>query len=120
MATLSPIPQPPTVPFLANIPLLDPRLPVKSFTQLAQQYGEIYQFLLPGGRVIFHINSHALCAQVSDDKHFKKVVGGPLEQVRNLAHDGLFTAYLEEPNWGKARTFHFVIAPLHSPTLRFM
>lgn len=105
MATLSPIPQPPTVPFLANVPLLDVHLPIKSFRQLAQQYGEIYQFQFPSGRIVLHINSQPILAQISDDKHFKKVVSGPLEEVRNLARDGLFTAHLEEPNWGKARMF---------------
>lgn len=71
-------------------------------------------------------NSYALQNELSDDKRFKKVVRGPLEQVRHATGDGLFTyganlasvclayahrllvphsAHLEEPNWGKARAW---------------
>lgn len=103
MATFSPIPQPPTTPFVGNLPLLDLHLPIKSFKQLAQQYGEIYQFKLPSGDVVLHINSQPLLAQISNDKRFKKVVIGALSEVRNLVGDGLFTAHLEERNWGIAR-----------------
>lgn len=105
MATLSSIPQPPTVPFLANVPLLDLSLPIKSFTQLAQQYGELYQFKFPDGHIVLHVNSQPILKQISDDKHYKKIVNGALEEVRNVVGDGLFSAHLEDPNWGKARTF---------------
>lgn len=37
------------------------------------------------------MNSYALVNEVSDEKRFKKVVGGALGQVRNLVGDGLFT-----------------------------
>lgn len=105
MATLSPIPQPPTVPFLANVPLVDLKHPMMSFNLLAEKYGEIYQFKFPDGRVVLHINTQNLLSQISDDKHFKKVVSGGLSEVRNLVKDGLFTGHLEEPNWGIARKF---------------
>lgn len=103
MATPSPIPQPPTVPFLGNVLLLDKDVPVKSFILLAQQYGEIYQFALPSGSTTVHITTQALVSQVSDDKRFKKLIGSALREVRNLAGDGLFTSHQDEPNWGKAR-----------------
>ena len=112
MATLSTIPQPPTVPFLGNVTLIDKEVPLKSFILLAQKYGEIYQFSFPGGRFVLYLTSHALVRQASDDKCFKKEPTGGLKEVRNLAGDGLFTAYLEEPNWGIARTF-FILPYLH-------
>ena len=117
MATLSPTSQPPTVPFPANIPVLDPHLPIKPFSQLARQYGEICQFLFSSGRIVLRVNSQPLLAQISDDERFKKMVNGPLEEVRNLVRSGLITAHLEEPNRGNARTLHFVIALLYSPML---
>ena len=40
---------------------------------------------------------------VSDDKRFQKTIAAPLFEVRNLAKDGLFTAYGTEPNWAIAR-----------------
>lgn len=105
MATLSPIPLPPTVPFLANVPLMDREQPNRTFKLLADQYGEIYQFKFPDGRIVLHANTHNLLAQLSNDKLFKKVIAGPLEEMRNVAADGLFTGKLEETNWGIARTF---------------
>lgn len=36
----------------------------------------------------------------------------PLEELRAIAKDGLFTAYSEEPNWGKA---HRIVMPAFSP-----
>ncbi|KAI5116970.1 hypothetical protein M0805_002171 [Coniferiporia weirii] len=108
MATLSPIPQPPTVPFLANVPLMDRQQPNRTFKLLSDQYGEIYQFQFPDGRIVLHINTHNFLAQISDDKRFKKVVTSPLDQVRNLVEDGLFTGNLEEPNWAIA---HRILMP---------
>ncbi len=84
MATLSPIPQPPVIPFLGNAALIDKEVPLKSFALLAQQYGEIYQFAYPDGRVVLHLNTHPLVSQASDDKKFKKLLSRPLEEVRNF------------------------------------
>lgn len=102
-ANVSPIPQPPTVPFLGNAPLIEQDVPLRSFTLLAQQYGEIFQLVMPGGRVVIHCTSYALVRQLSDDKRFKKPVTGSLRELRRLVGDGLFTAELEEPNWAIAR-----------------
>ncbi len=103
MATLSPIPQPPVIPFLGNAALIDKEVPLKSFALLAQQYGEIYQFAYPDGRVVLHLNTHPLVSQASDDKKFKKLLSRPLEEVRNFLGDGLFTGRGDETNWGVAR-----------------
>ncbi len=105
MAEISPIPQPPTVPFLGNARLIDSHVPLHSFELLARQYGEIYKLVLTGGKSLVAVNSHALTRQVSDDTRFKKSIGATLKQVRNLAGDGLFTAYGMEPNWGIAREY---------------
>ena len=105
MATLSPILYPPSVPFLGNILLIDKELPLRSFTLLAEQYGEIYGFKFPDGSVTIHVNSYTLVAQLSDDKRFKKIINKPMQEVRNLVGDGLFSAYITEPTWGIAREF---------------
>lgn len=39
-------------------------------------------------------------------------MAGPLEQIRNGVHDGLFTAYPGEPNWGVA---HRTLVPAFGP-----
>ncbi|KLO19588.1 cytochrome P450 oxidoreductase OrdA-like protein [Schizopora paradoxa] len=108
MATLSPIPQPPTIPFLGNATLIDKEVPLKSFTLLAQQYGEIYQFAYPDGSIVLHLNAHSLVSQVSDDKKFRKLLSRPLEEVRNMLGDGLFSGRGDEMNWGVA---HRILMP---------
>ncbi len=63
MAEISPIPQPPTVPFLGNARLIDSHVPLHSFELLARQYGEIYKLVLTGGKSLVAVNSHALTRQ---------------------------------------------------------
>lgn len=104
MATLSPIPLPPTIPFLGNATLIDLDVPSRSFLLLSKQYGEIFQMVFSGGVVVLHVHSAAIVRQISDDARFKKTVSRSLREVRNLAGDGLFTAEIDDPNWGMART----------------
>ncbi|KAJ7128256.1 fatty acid hydroxylase [Mycena filopes] len=96
-----PIPQPPTIPFIGNVTALDKDVPLNSFVLLAKTYGEIYQLNILGTNVV-SVNSYELANELSDDTRFKKQVAGGLREVRNLAGDGLFSAYNEEPDWGVA------------------
>ncbi|KAK0471086.1 fatty acid hydroxylase [Armillaria novae-zelandiae] len=107
MATLLPIPQPPSIPIIGNITLLDKDLPTRGFHRLAKQYGEIYQLNLIG-RVVVFVSSYALVGELSDDSRFRKSVGGALKETRNLVHDGIFTAFNDEPNWAIA---HRLLTP---------
>lgn len=51
--------------------------------------------------------------EVADEERFSKIVSAALKEVRNGAHDGLFTAYgPEEKNWGIA---HRVLLPAFGP-----
>jgi cytochrome P450/NADPH-cytochrome P450 reductase len=43
-----PIPQPPTIPLIGNVALIEPEAPNHSFDLLAKKYGEIYQLDLLG------------------------------------------------------------------------
>lgn len=59
------------------------------------------------------VSSWELVNEVCDEKRFKKDIRGPLMQVRNGVHDGLFTAHgPEEANWGIA---HRVLMPAFGP-----
>ncbi|KAK0452920.1 fatty acid hydroxylase [Desarmillaria tabescens] len=108
MATLLPIPQPPSIPLIGNITSLDKDLPTRGFHRLAKQYGEIYQLNLVG-RVVVFVSSYALVNELSDDSRFRKSVGsGALKETRNLVHDGIFTAFNDEPNWAIA---HRLLTP---------
>ncbi|KZP32063.1 cytochrome P450 [Athelia psychrophila] len=111
MASFTPIPQPPAIPFLGNVTTIDKDLPIRSFELLAEKYGELYQLNMLGHRVLF-ANSYALQNELSDEKRFKKKIGASLNEVRNLTGDGLFTARNEEPNWALA---HKLLMPAFGP-----
>ncbi|KAI0025084.1 cytochrome P450 [Xylariomycetidae sp. FL0641] len=107
--SITPIPEPPGLPILGNIGDIDREVPVRSFIGLAEKYGEIFRLRLPGRHFVM-VSSHRLVDELcSDEKRFKKVPKGALEQIRNGVHDGLFTGKLEEPNWQIA---HRVFGPL--------
>ncbi|CCM04888.1 uncharacterized protein FIBRA_07084 [Fibroporia radiculosa] len=103
----TPIPCPPSLPFLGHITSIDKDLPLLSFSLLAQQYGEIYQFHQFSVKKVV-VSSYELMHDVSDDKKFFKNIGGVLEQVRNGVGDGLVTARPDEENWGLA---HRLLTP---------
>ncbi|KAG9088708.1 hypothetical protein FS749_001951, partial [Ceratobasidium sp. UAMH 11750] len=107
----TPIPQPPTIPFLGNVTNIDSELPAKSFSLLAQQYGEIYRLKIMDREAVV-ISSVALAQEVLDEKRFHKAIGAALLQVRNLVSDGLFTAFHGEKNWGIA---HRILMPAFGP-----
>lgn len=73
--------------------------------------GPIYRLNL-GGNEVFFISTQELMNEVCDEKRFTKALGGPLVQVRNGVHDGLFTAYPGEHNWEVA---HRVLMPAFGP-----
>ncbi|KAI5891509.1 cytochrome P450 [Schizophyllum commune H4-8] len=108
----STIPQPAGWPFIGNIFEIDTSFSCQTFHRLMQQFGEIYQLNLMGRRLIV-VSSHALLNELSDDRRFKKAVGGALMEARNLLHDGLFTAFNHEANWAVA---HRLLSPSFRPS----
>ncbi|KAI5860380.1 cytochrome P450 [Durotheca rogersii] len=106
-----PIPEPPGLPLIGHLAELDRELPIRSFISLADKYGEIYRLRLPG-RSLVVCSSHRLIDELCDEKRFLKVPKGALHEIRQGVHDGLFTARLEEPNWGIA---HRVLMPAFGP-----
>lgn len=109
---LETIPGPPGLPILGNVTDIDAENPNQSFNNLSDIYGPIWKFHL-GGAARVVIASQELMNEVSDEKRFSKMVSTSLKEVRNGAHDGLFTAYgPEEKNWGIA---HRVLLPVFGP-----
>ncbi|KAI1087852.1 cytochrome P450 [Rostrohypoxylon terebratum] len=111
MSNTTPIPEPPGLPFLGHVAELDRELPLRSFLSLADKYGEIYRLRLPG-RTMVTVSSHRLIDEACDENRFMKIPKGALFEIRNGVHDGLFTAKIEEPNWGIA---HRVLMPAFGP-----
>lgn len=102
-----PIPQPPAIPVLGNIFDVSPSNTWSSLKKLAEEYGEIFQVKILGKTLVF-VASVALAEELCDEKRFRKLVGGPIVEIRAAVHDSLFTAFHHEPSWGVA---HRIIAP---------
>ncbi|WNF00828.1 cytochrome P450 [Streptomyces luomodiensis] len=81
--------------------------PVLQTMELARQHGPAFVQRRQGQDSLF-ISSLDLVTELSDEKRFTKSIGPSLENVREFAHDGLFTAYSDEPNWAKA---HDILMP---------
>ncbi|KAK7685349.1 hypothetical protein QCA50_011713 [Cerrena zonata] len=106
----TPIPKPPTIPFLGNVMNIDSDVPLMSQNLLARQYGEIYYLDLLG-RTLVVVSSREFCNELSNEKRFLKAIGGGLREVRNGVGDGLFTAFPHEENWAIA---HRILMPAFS------
>jgi cytochrome P450/NADPH-cytochrome P450 reductase len=72
--------------------------------------GPIFRLYLSSPRIF--VANHAIANELCDEKRFRKSVTGALEQVRNAAKDGLFTAYPGEHNWEIA---HRILMPAFGP-----
>ena len=64
-----------------------------------------------GSRVGLFVTDPDLVAELCDESRFRKMPGPGLRVVRRFAGDGLFTAFSEEENWGKA---HRILLPAFS------
>ena len=104
------IPQPVRVPVLGNLMSVDTERPVASFARLVEEYGPIYRLTLPNREFIV-LGGHALIDEACDTNRFTKTLPAPLIKLRELAADGLFTAYDDEPNWALA---HRILMPAFS------
>src|SRR5580704_8157645 len=105
---LSPIPQPPTKPVVAELLKLDSSAPVQSLARLAKQLGPIFWLDMMGAPIVI-VSGHDLVDELSDEKRFDKAVRGSLRRDRAIGGDGLFTADTREPNWRKAH--HILLQP---------
>ncbi len=105
------IPQPAPRPFVGNVRDVGKDAPVQGMMRLAKKLGPIYRLTFPSQSVLV-VSSHELVNELSDDTRFDKVVHASLESLRDLAGDALFTAYTEEPNWGRA---HRILTPAFGP-----
>lgn len=56
--------------------------------------------------------TQALAHELFDESRFQKDITAALGEVKNAVHDGLFTALLQDPNWGIA---HRILVPAFGP-----
>ena len=124
----TPIPSPRGLPIIGNAFDIDGQNQLQSMKHLADIYGTsnlgkdlhnqglmllgpIFELRLPAQNVIV-ISNHELFDEISNEKRFTKTCSGPLKELRPAIHDGLFTAYPNEHNWGVA---HRILMPSFGP-----
>ncbi|WP_344364749.1 cytochrome P450 [Streptomyces gobitricini] len=96
-----------------DIPLVDisasgpTATPLQQVMELLREHGPVIRRRLHGRDTLF-VADPDLVADLCDEERFAKHVGPALENVREFAEDGLFTAYNDEPNWAVA---HDVLMP---------
>ncbi|MGI5472110.1 cytochrome P450 [Streptomyces sp. CA-132043] len=83
------------------------RTPLQRAMGLARDHGPVFRRRLHGRDATF-VTSVDLVTELADETRFEKAIGPALENVREFAADGLFTAYNDEPNWAKA---HDILMP---------
>ncbi|MFE7169338.1 cytochrome P450 [Streptomyces sp. NPDC057616] len=104
---------PHTADTLPGVPVVDisatgpGRTPIQQVMGLMREHGPLLVRRLHGRDVLFVADSD-LVADLADERRFAKHVGPALENVREFAADGLFTAYNDEPNWARA---HDILMP---------
>ncbi|MFH8403980.1 bifunctional cytochrome P450/NADPH--P450 reductase [Streptomyces sp. NPDC018019] len=81
--------------------------PLQQAMDLAREHGPVFRRRLHGHEALF-VSSLELVTDLADEERFAKGVSVTLENVREFAGDGLFTAYNDEPNWAKA---HDILMP---------
>ncbi|MBT2416789.1 cytochrome P450 [Streptomyces sp. ISL-22] len=104
---------PQTTATLPGVPVVDitavgpGRTPIQQVMELMREHGPVLVRRLHGRDALFTADLD-LVTDLADEKRFAKHVGPALENVREFAADGLFTAYNDEPNWAKA---HDILMP---------
>ncbi|MFD9664357.1 cytochrome P450 [Rhodococcus sp. NPDC059968] len=107
MGVLRPPHPPKRVPLIGDIIGLDPVKPMQNTARILGEIGPIYQRRILGMRLTF-VGGADIADEANDDATWQKAVPRPLQLLRPIAEDGLFTAYNDEPNWHKA---HAILAP---------
>ncbi|MER6775968.1 MULTISPECIES: cytochrome P450 [unclassified Streptomyces] len=86
--------------------------PLQTAMAHARRLGPVFVQRFHDRETVF-VSSAALVEELSDEQRFVKGIGPALENVREVAADGLFTAYNDEPNWAKA---HDILLPAFALT----
>lgn len=110
--TDSMIPSPKTLPIIGNLHQIPKSGLIQHLMNVAHDFADPGIFKLYFGSYVSLWVSHPdLVAALSDETRFRKIPGPGLRSVRAFAGDGLFTAFSEEENWGKA---HRILLPAFS------
>lgn len=84
--------------------------PIQDAMALLREYGPVVRRRRHGVDTLF-VAGLDLATELADDERFAKFISPGLRNIREMAGDGLFTAYNDEPNWAKA---HDILMPAFS------
>lgn len=105
------IPSPPGLPIVGHLHQIAKSGLIGHLLEVSRTMPEGIFKLRFGSRVGLFVTDADLVAELCDEQRFRKMPGPGLRVVRRFAGDGLFTAFSEEPNWGKA---HRILLPAFS------
>jgi cytochrome P450/NADPH-cytochrome P450 reductase len=105
------VPSPPGLPIVGHLHQIAKAGLVGHLLEVSRTMPEGIFKLKFGSRVGLFVTNPDLVAELCDERRFRKMPGPGLRVVRRFAGDGLFTAFSEEPNWGKA---HRILLPAFS------
>lgn len=105
------IPSPPGLPVVGHLHQIARYGLISHLLRVARDFPDGIFKLRFGSRVGLFVTGADLVAELSDEARFRKMPGPGLRVVRRFAGDGLFTAFSDEPNWGKA---HRILLPAFS------
>jgi cytochrome P450 / NADPH-cytochrome P450 reductase len=113
MATAAalPVPAPKGLPVLGHLHQIAREGLVGHLLRVSRDFPDGVFKLNFGSRVGLFVTDPDVVAELCDERRFRKMPGPGLRIVRRFAGDGLFTAFSEEPNWGKA---HRILLPAFS------
>ncbi|ODU21748.1 MAG: reductase [Sphingomonas sp. SCN 67-18] len=111
MASTAPIPSPPGLPVVGHLHQIARSGLIGHLLEVSRSFGHGIFKLKFGSRVGLFVVDADLAAELCDETRFRKLPGPGLRVVRRFAGDGLFTAFSEEANWGKA---HRILLPAFS------
>lgn len=105
------IPMPPGLPVVGHLPQIARNGLIGHLLGVSRTIPVGIFKLKFGSRVGLFVTDPDLVAELCDETRFRKLPGPALRVVRRFAGDGLFTAFSEEGNWGKA---HRILLPAFS------
>lgn len=106
------IPAPQSLPLLGNLHQIPKAGLIGHLLSVSKDFEDPGIFKLRfGSRVGVFVTHPDLVAELCDETRFRKIPGPGLRVVRKFAGDGLFTAFSDEANWGKA---HRILLPAFS------
>ncbi|EKC98903.1 NADPH reductase [Trichosporon asahii var. asahii CBS 8904] len=106
-----PWPRPPYYPIIGNLLDIDSTQIQDSIRVLVNKMGPAFEMNVLGNQT-FVVASQEMCDFICNEAKFEKYISKALQDVRNYAGDGLFTAFSWENNWDIA---HRILVPAFGP-----